>query len=225
MMESSYLQDMLLSLNPAVGKRGCLPNHSSVVDWIEQAYTSHLGIVTEKLHAAQSKIHLSFDLWSSRNLRALLGINCHFADEFGNLKTFLLSLPEQSGPHSGINIANNVAAIINHFDLADKIGYFMTDNATNNDTCIEALGTEFGFNPLHRRLRCSGHKINLVARAMLWGVDEEAFENELAHVTIEDQDLLIWRRRGPLGKMKHHHLDTLLLKGTRHSSSCRGSIH
>lgn len=62
MMESSYLQDMLLSLNPAVGKRGCLPNHSSVVDWIEQAYTSHLGIVTEKLHAAQSKIHLSFDL-------------------------------------------------------------------------------------------------------------------------------------------------------------------
>ncbi|CAC9885918.1 unnamed protein product [Aureobasidium pullulans] len=203
MMESSYLQDMLLSLNPAVGKRGCLPNHSSVVDWIEQAYTSHLGIVTEKLHAAQSKIHLSFDLWSSRNLRALLGINCHFADEFGNLKTFLLSLPEQSGPHSGINIANNVAAIINHFDLADKIGYFMTDNATNNDTCIEALGTEFGFNPLHRRLRCSGHKINLVARAMLWGVDEEAFENELAHVTIEDQDLLIWRRRGPLGKMRN----------------------
>jgi hypothetical protein len=46
-----------------------------------------MGIVTEKLHAATSKIHLSFDLWTPRNLRALLGVNCYFADEFGNLKT------------------------------------------------------------------------------------------------------------------------------------------
>jgi hypothetical protein len=51
-----------------------------------------MGIVTKKLHAATSKIYLSFDLWTSYNLRALLGVNCHFANEFGNLKTFLLAL-------------------------------------------------------------------------------------------------------------------------------------
>jgi hypothetical protein len=162
-----------------------------------------MGIVTEKLHAATSKIHLSFDLWTSRNLRALLGVNCHFADEFGNLKTFLLALPQQLGHHSGVNIADNITSIIEHFNISESIGYFMTDNATNNDTCIEALGLEYNFNPLHRRLRCSGHKINLVARAMLWGVDEEAFENELATVDIEDHDLSIWRKKGPLGKMRN----------------------
>jgi hypothetical protein len=65
-----------------------------------------MGIVTEKLHAATSKIHLSFELWTPRNLRALLGVNCYFADEFGNLKTFLLALPQQLGQHSGVDIAN-----------------------------------------------------------------------------------------------------------------------
>jgi hypothetical protein len=203
LFESPYLQDLLLSLNPSVGQRGCLATHKTIAQWISQVYNSHMGIVTEKLHAATSKIHLSFDLWTSRNLRALLGVNCHFADEFGNLKTFLLALPQQLGPHSGLNIADNIIAIIEHFDISKNIGYFMTDNATNNDTCVEALGIEYGFNPLHRRLRCSGHKINLVARAMLWGVDEEAFENELEAVTLEDHDLNIWRKKGPLGKMRN----------------------
>jgi hypothetical protein len=97
----------------------------------------------------------------------LLGINCYFANEFGNLKTFLLALLEQSSPHLGVNIANNVAAIIHYYNLEDKIGYFITNNAANNDTCLEELGAKFNFNPLHRRLRCSSHKINLVARALL----------------------------------------------------------
>jgi hypothetical protein len=167
LFESPYLQDLLLSLNPSVGQRGCLATHKTIASWISQVYNSHMGIVTEKLHAATSKIHLSFDLWTSRNLRALLGVKCHFADEFGNLKTFLLALPQQLGQHCGVNIADQITAIIEHFDISKSIGYSMTDNATNNDTCIEALGLEYNFNPLHRRLRCSGHKINLIARAML----------------------------------------------------------
>jgi hypothetical protein len=67
----------------------------------------------------------------------------------------------------------------------------MTNNATNNDTYIEALSLKYGFNPLHRRLRYSGHKINLIARAMLWGVDEEAFENELTAIDLKDHNLSI----------------------------------
>jgi hypothetical protein len=102
LFESPYLQDLLLSLNPLVGQRGCLATHKTIASWISQVYNSHMGIVTKKLHAATSKIHLSFDFWTSRNLRALLGINCHFADEFGNLKTSLLALPQQLGPTRSI---------------------------------------------------------------------------------------------------------------------------
>jgi hypothetical protein len=67
----------------------------------------------------------------------------------------------------------------------------MTNNVTNNDTCIEALSLEYNFNPLYRRLRYSSYKINLVARAMLWGMYEEAFENKLVAVDLKDHDLSI----------------------------------
>ena len=177
---------MLLLLNPTVSKRRCLPNYSSIVNQIKQVYISYLGIITEKLYTTQSKIYLLFNLQSSRNLRALLGINYYFANKFGNLKTFLLSLLEQSSPYSSINIANNVTTIINYFDLIDKISYFIIDNATNNNTYIKALRIEFGFNLLHRYLRYSSYKINLITRAILQGIDKEAFENKLTHVTIKD---------------------------------------
>ncbi|THY95138.1 hypothetical protein D6C92_04543 [Aureobasidium pullulans] len=116
---------------------------------------------------ASSTIHFSFDLWTSRNLKALYGINVHFADEYGNLKTFLLALPQQEGKHTGTNIADTITKIISRFSLNEKIGFFIANNASNNDTYISALANEFHFNAIQRRLRYAGHIFNLVARALL----------------------------------------------------------
>jgi hypothetical protein len=58
------------------------------------------------------------------------------------------------------------------------VGYFIADNADNNDTCINDLSVEFGFNPLYRRLRYMGHVINLVAHMLLFGVDSSALDKE-----------------------------------------------
>ncbi|TIA05215.1 hypothetical protein D6C81_10531 [Aureobasidium pullulans] len=150
-----------------------------------------------------SAIHFSFDLWTSRNLKALCGINVHFADEYGNLKTFLLALPQQEGKHTGTNIADTIAEIISRFSLDEKIGFFVANNASNNDTCISALANKFHFNAVQRRLRCAGHIFNLVARALLWGVDEDAFLIELAGVEVTEQELECWRCRGPIGKVRN----------------------
>jgi hypothetical protein len=171
------------------------PYHSSLRNWISQVYYSHVGIITEQSHAATSVIHFSFDLWTSKNLRALCGINCHFADEYGNLKTFLLALPQQEGKHTGVNIAETIAEIITRFDLQGNIGFFNADNASNNDTCIAALADEFNFDPIERRLQCAGHIFNLVARALLWGVEEEAFLKELAAVDVTVNELDLWAQR------------------------------
>jgi hypothetical protein len=54
-------------------------------------------------------------------------------------------LPEIVGSHTGVNIAESVAAIIHEFNLMDWIGYFVLDNADNNDTAITALAEEFNF--------------------------------------------------------------------------------
>lgn len=123
--------------------------------------------MTEPLQLASSAIHFSFYLWTSRNLKALCGINVHFADEYGNLKTVLLAPPQQEGKHTGTNIADTIAEIISRFSLNEKIGFFVANNASNNDTCISDLADESNFDAVQRRLRCAGHIFNLVARALL----------------------------------------------------------
>ena len=58
------------------------------------------------------------------------------------------------------------------------MGYFVADNVDNNDTCIDDLSIEFGFDPLHCRLHCMGYVINLVAYTLLFGVDLSALDKE-----------------------------------------------
>lgn len=71
-----------------------------------------MGIVTEKLRSTPSRIYLPFDFWMFPQPTCALGVNCYFADKFGDLTTFLLALPEQLGPHASVDIADNITAII-----------------------------------------------------------------------------------------------------------------
>jgi hypothetical protein len=144
-VESPYFRDLMLELNASLGELGCLHTHRSIHDWIMKDFDRYKGIVTEHLHNALGKIHISFDLWTSRNLLTLCGIVVHFINQQGKLCTFLLSLPDVVGSHTGINIAEGVTAIIHEFGLKDRLGYFVLDNAENNDTAVTALADAFAF--------------------------------------------------------------------------------
>ena len=95
-------------------------------------------MVTELLKGAQGKVNISFDLWSSKNLLSLCSLVVHFIAD-GKLHQFLLSIPWLVGAHTGLNIAESVAAILAEFDLQDQVGYFTLDNAKNNNTCKKTL--------------------------------------------------------------------------------------
>jgi hypothetical protein len=149
-VESPYFRDLMVELNDSVEELGCLPTHRSVRDWIIRDFNKYKGIVRQHLQNSLGKIHISFDLWTSRNLLTLCGIVAHFIDKRGRLSIFLLSLPEIIGSHTGLNIAEGVTTIINEFGLKDRIGYFVLDNAENNDTAVAALAEEFGFDARER---------------------------------------------------------------------------
>jgi hypothetical protein len=42
--------------------------------------------------------------------------------------------------HAGKAIAANVLAVIDNYDLRNKVGFFILDNASRNDTAVEILG-------------------------------------------------------------------------------------
>jgi hypothetical protein len=80
----------------------------------------------------------------------------------------LLGLPKLHGAHSGDNIALVVSATMQSFRVdAKKVGYFVLDNAYNNDTAVAALADEYGFKATYQRLRCCCHILNLGAQVVI----------------------------------------------------------
>lgn len=157
--------------------------------------------MTELLGRSLGLINLYFDAWSSRKFTSLLGLTVHFLDDEGKFRTFFLGLTRIEGRHSGENLADRVSEIFHEYSIEGRIGYYVTDNAESNDTCLDHLAVELGFNRQQRRLRCSGHIIDLVARSILFGTDADAFvEDCLAETEIQD-DVRLWRAKGPIGKL------------------------
>lgn len=127
----------------------------------------------------------------------------HYLDPLGKKKKILLSIPSVDGSHTGEAITKGVGEIIKEFGLEKRVGYFVLDNAGNNNTAVEALGRMFGFSPSKRRLRCTAHIVNLVATQIMYGKDLKAFEAESDAPRALQEDLDLWRRKGALGKLRN----------------------
>ena len=80
------------------------------------------------------------------------------------------------------------------------MGYFVLDNAQNNDTTLAELAKKMNFDPKERRLRCIGHILNLIVEAYLYGQDAKSFDKNFKE-TGPGERRKLWRRRGELGKL------------------------
>lgn len=114
----------------------------------------------------------------------------------------MLGVPEVSVRHNGSNIAAQVLNILTAYTITEKIGYFTLDNAENNDTVMVTIGHELGFTGAFRRGRCFGHIVNLSAKALLFGKNASASEEQLSGAsTLSEADWESWRSKGPVGKL------------------------
>ena len=135
--------------------------------------------------------------------------------------------------------------VINDYGIASKVGYFVMDNASNNDTMIEALSQcrytfissiltflillivlkdqyQILYNPHHHRLRCNGHIINLTAQSFLFQTENEALSNENntnSFVIPTAFEMEQWRQKGPLGKL--HNLVVYIQRSTQRITQFR----
>ena len=154
-------------------------------------------------------IHFSFDLWSSPNNQAFLGIVGHWVDQNGCLQTAFLGLKWFHDTHTEENQAEHFLEIIHSWDILFQIGYFVLDNASNNDTAVFYIAKYLSslnilFNATLHHLQCFEHVINLVVKAFLWGTDSDAFEKEILTENARDkevEELIAWRKKGPMGKL------------------------
>jgi hypothetical protein len=200
-----------------------VPTGDTLRNWIIKEFEERkVEIKGQLLHGAQSKIHLSFDLWTSEGTTmSLMAVVAHYLDKSFVNQTRLIAMRRLRASHSGENMARMLTGIMEEFEIADRVGYFMTDNAESNDTCLGHLVREMipgatDEDVEERRLRCWGHVLNLVARAFLFGSDADAFELEDAANTVlerEQERLTGWRKKGPVGKL--HNTTTFIRASTQ----------
>ena len=200
--ENQRLRDLFDYLNPLVSITDAHICHDTVRTRVLEVYNANKAYIIEVLGGVRGKIHIVFDGWRSRNRHAMYGIVCFFLDSESRAQKLVLGIPEIMQRHTGENVAVHILDIIASYQISSKIGYFTLDNAKNNDTAIEAIGTELKFRGKGRRIRCFGHILNLVCKQLLFGHDADAFEEEIsADSTIDASRHEAWRRKGPIGKL------------------------
>ena len=75
--------------------------------------------------------------------------------------------------------ASVILPLLTRFGITqDNLGYFVLDNATNNDTTLDELAKVLDFKVEERRLRYIGHILNLIAEAYLFGQDAKSWEGD-----------------------------------------------
>jgi hypothetical protein len=161
-------------------------SHHSVARFVMRLYDYMKPQVIALLDCAMSQVHISFDGWTTKGgKRGFFGIVAHFGDSHGIVHDVAIDLPQLSGAHSGDRIADCVEKTLQAFRItAPKLGYFVLDNASNNDTAIATLGHKYDFLSSHDRLRYGAHTINIVAQAEIFGSNKSAYNNDAKNLPV-----------------------------------------
>ena len=179
---------------------------NTIKRWILKEFKRQKTVIKEELANARSRIHISADLWTSPNSLALVGVVVHYIDKNLKVQSLLIGMRRVHGAHSGENIAEAMTPVLQDFDIAPRLGYYIGDNHGANDTCLREICRKLRpdiKDPDSRRVRCLGHILNLAAEAFLFGTDSESFQEETnqkrskAHI---EELRKLWRKKGPIGR-------------------------
>ncbi|TKA52632.1 hypothetical protein B0A49_13533, partial [Cryomyces minteri] len=185
---------------------------------IQKAYKQRQLEIKDLLLTSKSQVTISCDIWTSDNNMSLLGVVAHFLDANDQRQTVLVGLPRLFGHHSGENIASTVCKVLDEYEITNKVGCFMMDNASNNGTMIDAVIKRIPSLKRRARLRCVGHIFNLIIKAILYGRGITDFEKQILGCS-DREHFNLWRRLGALGKI-HNFVKWILRSTQRREEFC-----
>ena len=206
-IENPYFKKMVRLLNE--GLAALIPGRKTIRKWIIEEFEQRKKELRHELRAARSNIHISFDLWTSPNCYAIMAIIAHYIDSNGIRQAKLIALRSLDGEHTGENMAALLLKVFQEYKIGGRIGFFMLDNASTNDVCVDMVLRRLyprmnEKQRRRRRLRCLGHVVNLAAQAFLFGKKSQATldELDLAYRRHDFESIAkIWREQGVLGRL------------------------
>ena len=136
-IENSYFRALITYLHSGLAQ--FLPTRNTIRNWVLAEFRAQKAKLKQELRRARSKIHISFDIWTSPNYYSVIAVVAHYISHDGYRRTKLLGLRTLEGRHSGENIAATVLRLIKEYKIGSRIGYFMLDNASSNDGAVDCI--------------------------------------------------------------------------------------
>ena len=126
LVEQSWFADFM----KVVDAKYRLPSRYKVTNAISQKFQGKCAYLQSKLTDVKY-VTLTLDMWSDRRMRSYMGITAHFMSPRMKLQSFLLDFAHFTGRHTGDNLADHCAKVIQRYHLSDKVIFLITDNAAN----------------------------------------------------------------------------------------------
>ena len=208
-IEDEDFRSMLREANPTVDR--CLVTGDSIRRWVVADYQVAQEEVCAVIATARSRIHISFDLWTSPNGLGIVAVIAHFVGVRNEAQSVLIAMKRMVTKHDGKLIGQVIIPVLESYGIGPRnLGIFMADNAGSNDTAMEEILRVLrpGVTVPEVRGRCLAHVVNLVAKAYLFGKDAEAFSiiADALDESNPDEDAMRvaqahWRKKGAVGKL------------------------
>jgi hypothetical protein len=176
-LEDSNFCNLLTTFNPSIQPH--LIKANAFRDSIKKEYIRSSALVKQLLVTALSRIHISFDLWTSPNGIAILGVATHFVNIYCQNQSVLIGMKRMEYSYTGEDIAEQLAPLLEEYGIVLTLGVFISDNVDVNNIAIKSTLRRIrpDINDITgRRSRCLGHIINLAAQAFIFGKNIKAFE-------------------------------------------------
>jgi hypothetical protein len=202
-VEDASFFNLMLSVNSGLSKY-LVKSHTTIRRWIMDEFVIRKEQVKEKIRNSSGMIHISFNLWTSPNKKAIVAICAHYLDKTYEPQHILIGLKEVHGSHAGANVAEVMKPVLIEMIPLERLGFFQADNDSKCDTTIDSLLHDLRpdiKDPRSRRVRCLGHIINLVVQAFMKGC--EVIDVEESGLSKSQQKRLLeeWRDKGFYSKL------------------------
>ena len=129
-----------------------------------------------------------------------MAICAHFISKEYKLEYCLLGFWKVNGAKSSQLIVEIIVNVINDYKIGQNLGAFIIDNATDNDTILKELVTQFDINVGYLHLRCLSYIINLVIKALLFSKGVSKLKQKLAGA-LYNKVFKIWNGIGLISKL------------------------
>jgi len=153
--QSESFRKLIKELDPAF----ILPDTKLIKLIIHKAYNHTLSYIKNFLNKNATSVSLTTDMWTAKNRQGFLGVTCSFLDRNFVMHEIILTVEYVRYPHTAENISDTLLALLDEWELREKVHIITTDNGSNMKKAINDLSTistNIKWQP------CTAHTLQLV---------------------------------------------------------------